>query len=75
MVMGLALPNPSRIITVNGFEVVDAVIAGDAVVQDERDVNAGRPESHSGVDIFAERGRTKNTGERQETHEWSERNL
>jgi hypothetical protein len=55
MVIGLAEPHPSRVITVNGFEGVNAVSAGDAVVHDERDVNSGRPESHSGVDIFAER--------------------
>jgi hypothetical protein len=55
MVIGLAEPHPSRFITVNGFEDVNAVSAGDAVVHDEREFNTGKPESHSGVDIFAER--------------------
>jgi hypothetical protein len=64
MVIGLAEPHPSRVITVNGFEDVNAVSAGDAVVHDERDVNAGRPESHLGVDIFAERKEGTRTQEK-----------
>jgi hypothetical protein len=47
-VIGLAEPHPSRVITVNGFEGVNAVGEGEAIMDEARDVNEGRPESHSG---------------------------
>jgi Reverse transcriptase (RNA-dependent DNA polymerase) len=63
MLIGLAEPHPSRVITVNGFEGVNGVSSGDAIVDKERDVNGGRPESHSGVDNFAEREEVTRTQE------------
>jgi hypothetical protein len=56
--------HPSRVIIVNGFEGFNTVRTGDKIVDDQLDVNAGSPESHSGVDIFAERDEGPRTQEK-----------
>ena len=64
MVIGLAEPHPSRVITINEFEGVNAVSACDAIVTEERDVTSRLSESHAGVDIFAEHKEEPRTQEK-----------